>query len=394
MDRGHRPVIALLAALGLAMVVPAAQQDPKRLEAERRQLNEQIQRLQRRVQEAAVEKDRRLRALRDADRSVSRAQNELTEVRAERAARNAVRRHLESERAARVEERRKTEADLGKQLRAAYFMGRNEPLKLLLNQQSPAEFSRNLAYYGYLGRLRADQMAELSENIRKIDELTAQIEAEEGRLAALEQAHAERLGGLEKARKSQSQVLASLEKETASRAAQLSQARKAREQLDRTLEELRRATRSSPYDPDAPFARTRSRLSWPVAGKVSVTYNETMSSGLKSDAIEIDTDRGAPVRAIHEGRVWISDWVPGRGYTVAIDHGDGYLSVYSHLDEIHAAGNTEVAGGDTIGIAGVSGGRKRPGLYFQIRRAAKDSDKNYTPIDPRPWFRTPAPPAN
>lgn len=376
------------------MVVPAAQQDPKRLEAERRQLTEQIQRLQRRVQEAAVEKDRRLRALRDADRSVSKAQSELTRVRTERAEALAVRRHLESERAERQAERDKTEADLARQLRAAYFMGRNEPLKLLLNQQSPAEFSRNLAYYGYLGRLRADQMAELSENIRKIDELTAQIEAEEQRLAALEQEHAERLGGLEKARKSQSQVLASLEKESASRTAQLRQARKAREELDRSLEELRRATKSLPYDPDAPFARTRGRLSWPVAGTISVTYGTTMSSGLKADGIEIDTDRGAPVRAIHEGRVWISDWRSQRGYIVAIDHGDGYVSLYMHLDEIHVAENRKVAAGDTIGLAGVSGGRKRPGLFFQLRHAAKASDKNLTPIDPRPWFRTPAPPAN
>src|SRR5688572_6396277 len=161
MDTGYRRIAALLVAMGLALALPAAQPDPAREEAAQRARAERIQRLQRQVQQDLVEKNEQSRRLRDADRSVTKAQSELTRLRAERAERSAVRRHLEAEKAERETERARTEADLARQLRAAYFMGRSEPLKLLLNQRSPSEFSRKLTYYGYLGRVRADQMQEL-----------------------------------------------------------------------------------------------------------------------------------------------------------------------------------------------------------------------------------------
>lgn len=383
---------ALLAAFGLALTLPAAQPDAAKAEAELKRVTETIQRLQRQVQRDTVEKDRRARALRDSEREVAKARGELTRLRAQRAERAAIRKHLESEKAEREAERRRIEEELSQQLRAAYMMGRNEPLKLLLNQRNPAEASRNLTYYGYLGRLRVGQMDELSANIAKIDELTAQIEAEDAELAALERQEKERAAELDKALKQRGQALASFEREAGSRQQQLQARQQERKELSDLIEKLRQATKSLPYDPKAPFANARGRLSWPVNGRITVNYGASMSSGLKSDGIEIETDRGAPVRAIHEGRVIHSDWVKGRGLLVIIDHGNRYLSVYGHLDELHVDAGRKVAAGDSLGTAGVSGGRKDPGLYFQIRYAAK-ADQSPNPVDPRPWFRTPAPPA-
>jgi septal ring factor EnvC (AmiA/AmiB activator) len=392
MQPRYRRVALLVAALGLALALPAAQQDPARAEAELRKVTESIQRLQRQVQRDVVEKDRRARALRDSEREVAKVRGELRRLRAQRAERDAIRRHLDAEKAEREAQRRRTERDLADQLRAAYFMGRNEPLKLLLNQRNPAEFSRNLTYYGYLGRLRADQMRELSENIAKIDELASKIEAEDAELAALEQQEKQREGDLDKALQQRGQALATFQREAGSRSQQLAAQRQERKDLENLIEKLRQITKALPYDPKAPFANARRRLSWPVSGKIIVNYGATMTGGLRSDAIEIDTERGAPVRAIHEGRVIHSDWIKGRGHLVMVDHGNRYLSVYGQLDELHVEVNQRVAAGDALGTAGVSGGRSQPGLFFQIRHAAKANQK-YEPVDPRGWFRTPAPPA-
>jgi murein hydrolase activator len=396
MQHRHRRVATLTAALatalGLAFALPAAQPEAAKAEAELKRVTETIQRLQRQVQRDVVEKDRRARALRDSEREVARTRGELRRLRAQRAERSAIRQHLETEKAERAAERRRIEADLAQQLRAAYMMGRNEPLKLLLNQRNPAEVSRNLTYYGYLGRLRVGQMHTLSENIAKIEELSAQIEAEDAELAALERQEQDRAGELDKALKQRGQALVSFEREAGSRQQQLESRRQERKELTDLIEKLRRATRSLPYDPKAPFANARGRLSWPADGRIIVNYGATMASGLKSDGIEIDTARGAPVRAIHEGRVIHSDWVKGRGLLVIVDHGNRYLSVYGHLDELHVDAGRQVASGDSLGTAGVTGGRKDAGLYFQIRYAAR-ADQSHTPVDPRPWFRTPTPPA-
>lgn len=383
--RRNARLAAALVVLGAAMALPAAQQDPARAEAQLKALVDRIAREARQLQQNAAEKDQVGRDLRDTEKSVAKAQAELDRLRAERAERAAIRRHLENERAEREAEQRRTEEELARQLRAAYFMGRNEPLKLLLNQRSPAEFSRNLVYYGYLGRLRADQIREITDNIAKIEDLSANIAAEDAKLAELEAAQQKQVAELESARRQRGQALARLEREGRDRNASLQRLRREQQQLERVLEEARKAAKALPYDPNAPFAQTRGRLSWPTAGRLSVNYGATIPGIGKSTYIEIDTVSGAKVTAIHEGRIEFADYIDGRGNLVYLNHGNGYSSVYGHLDQLLRAAGTTVKGGEVIGTAGESGGRKDPGLYFAIYR-------NDTPVDPRGWFRSTAPP--
>lgn len=370
----------------MALALPAAQQDRKRTEADLKALTERIERVRRQVQQDALEKDRLARDLRAAETSVARARGSLEQLRAERAERSAARAQLLERRKEREAAQRRTEQDLSAQVRSAYLMGRNEPLKMLLNQRNPGEFSRNLTYYSYFGRLRAAQIEEIEQNIAEIERLTAEIDAEDAELARLEGRQKDQVAELESARRQRGQVLASLEKQSATRSAQLARMQQQQAQLERLLKQLSRATEAVPYDPNAPFAQVRGKLSWPVAGKVDVDFGGQRAGGMRSDGIEIDAERGASVKAVHEGRVVYADWLPGRGLLIILDHGNGYLSLYGHADQLFRQVGAKVQAGETIASAGDSGGRKRAGLYFEIRRAGK-------PVDPRGWFRAKAPPA-
>jgi murein hydrolase activator len=383
-----KPVFRIVGAclLCVALALPAAQQDRKRTEADLQSVRDRIERVQRQVQQDSVEKNRLTRDLRDAERSVSGVRGSLRELRAKRAERTAARQQLASEKEARETERQGMEKDLATQLRAAYFMGRNEPLKLLLNQRNPGEVSRNMAYYGYFGRHRAEQIAQLNENIAAIDELSSRIAAEDAELAQLEDQQKQRVGELEGVRKQRGVVLASLERQTRSRSAQLANLQKQQEQLERLLRQLSRAIEAVPFDPNAPFAQLRGKLAWPVAGRIGVNYGALLAGGLRSTGVEIEAERGADVHAVHEGRVVYADWLPGRGLLIILDHGNGYYSLYGHNEQLFRQAGTRVKAGETIATAGDTGGRKEPGLYFEIRRAGK-------PVDPRGWFRSSAPPA-
>ena len=380
-------VIALVAALGVALALPAAQSDRTSAEADLAALKERIARVQRQMQQDTVEKNRQSRALRDAERQVSRAQGELRDLRSQRAQRQETRRELLADREASEVSRRATETDLAAQLKAAYMMGRNEPLKLLLNQGSPAEFSRNLAYYGYFGRLRARQIDDIKTDIANIDELTTKIEAEEAELQRLEGAQKQRVGELEDASRERSKALASLEKEASNRAASLRRLQAQQREMEELIRRLAKAAESVPYDAKAPFAKVKGGISWPVAGRIAVNFGETPAGGVRSNGIEIDTERGGEVRAIHEGRVIYADWMNLLGQLIIIDHGGGYWSLYGHTEEqlFKRQGDT-VKAGDVIATVGDSGGRKRPGLYFEVRQNGK-------PVDPRGWFKSKTPPA-
>jgi septal ring factor EnvC (AmiA/AmiB activator) len=139
-----------------------------------------------------------------------------------------------------------------------------------------------------------------------------------------------------------------------------------------------------PLDSASPFGKLRGKLAWPAAGRVVSRFGETRAGGIKWDGMLLAGEQGAAVRAVSSGRVVYADWLPGLGLLTIIDHGDGYLSLYAHNERLYKSVGERVVAGDQIGAVGDTGGRSRPELYFEIRKAGK-------PIDPRPWFRSSAP---
>jgi murein hydrolase activator len=244
-----------------------------------------------------------------------------------------------------------------------------------------------LAYYGYFGRLRASQIEGINENLSRIEEIKTQIEAEDVELQKIEAGRKEKLQALEGARRQRGRVLANLDKESRSRSAQLSRLQSQQAQLEKLIRDLNRALESEPIDPDDPFGRLRGKLIWPVAGEVAAGFGDTRVGNLKWSGLSINATQGAPVKAVSAGKVIFADWLSGRGLLIILDHGNGYLSLYGHNEQLFKQVGSQVDAGDTISAAGDSGGRSRSGLYFEIRRGGK-------PVDPRPWFRSGAPPAN
>ena len=322
--------------------------------------------------------------LRSAEVSVSRAREVLEDLRRERAVRAARRAALAAHKRELQAELASNRDALAGQLRAAYLIGREEPLKLLLNQKDPARAGRMFVYYSYFGRARASQIRLIEADVHGVEQLDGELEAEDAKLAELEQRQRAELASLEQARSRRTQVLASLEAESHSRAQSLERLRSQQAGLERLLRELRRATEKFPVDGNDAFAHLRGKLAWPVSGRIVARFGESRAGGLKWDGLLVATERGAPVRAVYQGRVIYADWLPGLGLLTIVDHGDGYMSLYGHNERLHKAVGERVAAGDTIASAGDSGGSNRPELYFEIRRSGK-------PVDPRPWFQAPEP---
>jgi len=139
-----------------------------------------------------------------------------------------------------------------------------------------------------------------------------------------------------------------------------------------------------PTDSKDAFAKLRGRLAWPVTGRLVASFGQTRAGGVKWDGMLLTGTQGAPVRTIYHGRIVYADWLSGLGLLIIVDHGDGYLSLYGHNERLYKEVGERVTAGETIATLGDSGGRPRPELYFEIRKAGR-------PIDPRPWFKSPAP---
>ena len=378
-----RRFLALLVC-ALAVVPAGATSESAKAEAQLRDIRAEIERVRSQVQRDAAERERLARRLRDAEQSATAARAERDRLRREQAERVQRRAELALEKRERETELEGERAALAAQMRAAYMIGREEPLKLLLNQRDPARAGRMFAYYGYFGRARAGQIARIEDFVARIAELDAELEAEQARLADLETRQREEVERLDKARAERGEVLASLTAEARSRAASLDRLRREQAALEKLLRELRRAIEKFPSDSKSPFARMRGKLAWPTTGRVIARYGQTRAGGLKWDGVLLSTTRGAPVRAVYHGRVIYADWLAGLGLLVILDHGDGYLSLYGHNEQIYRKVGERVTAGDPVAAAGDTGGRSSPELYFEIRRAGR-------PVSPIPWFRNPRP---
>jgi septal ring factor EnvC (AmiA/AmiB activator) len=351
--------------------------DARQARAQLEALREQIARIARQVSRGQAERDRLTRQLQATEKSVGQAQAALDDLRQQREAGATQRAQLETQKRQRQADLASSRNALAGQLRAAYLIGRQEPLKLLLNQGDPALAGRMFVYYSYFGRARAVAIQAIEADLQRIGQLDDQLQAQDAKLAGLQQQQQVQVSALQQARSHRMQVLASISAQTQTRAQRLSRLRQQQSDLESLLAQLRRATASLPPESlgHSPFAQ----LPRPVAGKVIEGYGQVRAGGLRWQGDLFATERSAPVRAVSQGRVVYADWLAGLGLLIIIDHGGGYMSLYGHNARLYESVGQHVAAGQTIAQAGDSGGGTRPELYFEIRKEGK-------PVDPRVWL--------
>jgi len=355
---------------------------PGRTEAELRALREKIGRISEQVSRDALERDRLSGDLRASELSLGQARDAFGRVNREFADRSAHRAALAQQRMQQQQALAYERAALAAQLRVAYMIGHQEPLKLLLNQRDPLHSGRLFAYYGYFGRARADQIAQIQAQVQRLEQLDAELQQQQSELATLKATQQQQLGQMERARNQRQQVLASLTAAARTREQSLARLKSQQAALEGLLRELNRSLKSiAPPDNATAFGRARGQLPWPVAGQLTAQFGDTRASGVRWEGVVIATERDAPVRAVSSGRVVYADWLPGLGLLVIVDHGEGYMSLYGHNDRLLKAAGEPVAAGEPIAAAGDTGGRAAPELYFEIRQGGK-------PVNPAPWFRS------
>jgi septal ring factor EnvC (AmiA/AmiB activator) len=273
-------------------------------------------------------------------------------------------------------------AALGKQVLAAYMIGRQEQLKLLLNQSNPASFGRTLAYYGYFAQERSGKIDIIQTQVMRLQQVVAEIEQQGAQLKTLESETSREVAALEHARADRADALAALSKQVASGNQQLAGLKREEQAVESLVADLARVLQDFPVDPTQSFERMRGKLPWPVLGRVTAHYQEqqaSSASGMRWNGDMIEAARGAKVRAPYFGRVVYADWLQGLGLLLIIGHSGGYMTLYGHAEVLYKSVGDWVAPGDVIAALSDAGGAA-PQLYFEIREGRKT-------VDPKVWLK-------
>jgi len=378
-----RLLAILLIGLALSRAFPVwANVDPVATKKELQKIQSRIQDLQKEIKrtqnrrsetEQALQKAERAisdtrRKLRDANQSMARSEAKLQEL---RSAQRNLNQAKDAQRAA-----------LKQDINAAYRSGRQEYVKLLLNQEQPDKMARLMKYYDYFHQARMERITAFNQTLNDIKSNEVSINEEVTQLVTLKADLNQEQQRLQDAKEQRKLALAKLDSSLQSDASKVTSLKTSQNELEEILHQVQTTLSDLPSNiGKQPFSKLKGKLSWPSQGRVVKRFGNRRESGsLRWNGVVISTQEGSQVKAVHYGRVVFSDWMRGFGMLTIVDHGDGYLSLYGHNETLLKSPGDWVDSGEAIAYSGRSGGQDQASLYFEIR-------KNGKPVNPSHWCR-------
>jgi murein DD-endopeptidase MepM/ murein hydrolase activator NlpD len=98
--------------------------------------------------------------------------------------------------------------------------------------------------------------------------------------------------------------------------------------------------------------------------------------------IDIAAPIGTPVYSPEAGTVLQAGPASGFGLAVAVQHSDGAISLYGHVNQFFVEPGQAVAGGERIAEVGNRGQSTGPHLHFEIHRGGLYAERS----NPVPWL--------
>ena len=270
---------------------------------------------------------------------------------------------------------------LSELIRSAYSAGHQQNLKMLLNQQDPAQAGRAQEYFNYLNRARTEQIDSFLTTIEQQKQAEAKLQQTLIAQNRLLKEQKDKKRERQRQRLQRKKLLAELSNKINNQENTLSSLETSRGRIETLLKSLGELLADIPTSPseNQPFASRKGKLPWPVKGHFLGKFGQSKNNGdLKWNGVLIEANHGTPIRVISHGRIAFSDWLQGFGFITIIDHSNGYMSLYGHSETLLKQTGDWVSAGDVIATAGDSGGQEQSGVYFEIRSRGK-------PVNPSLW---------
>ena len=355
---------------------------PANKETELKAVQEHIAKVSQSIQVDAEKRDSLVGRLKEDDESIQTAREELADIKTRRMIVEQQLNALQVERKSTEQQIADERSALANELKIAYMNGRSEQLKILLTQQDPAQMGRMLGYYGYFGRERAQRIETINDHLAHLSLLAERIQTQSSKLRSVETDHAKSVSNLARAREKRVGTLRQVEANLKNDNQRLAKLQADAKALARLIEELRVAAEArAQASGQARITVTgHGQWPWPVKGEVIAKFGQLRAGGpLKWDGLMIAAAEGSPVRAPAAGRVLYSDWLPGLGLLLVLDHGNGIMSLYGHNEQLYKKTGEDVKAGELLAAVGDSGVGGRSGLYLEIRNGKR-------PVDPLSWL--------
>lgn len=380
-------LLLVLCCLPLIGTAHASQQE------ELENLRKRINAMQREMDKTSESKSEASDALRESERAISDSNRKLSELAGQQRIADRRLNELRKQEQQLNDSLKGQQILLGNLLHQQYLGGKHEYLMLLLNNRNPDQVARDLQYYQYIARNRADWLSVLRNDLAELNLVSLATRAQRAELETLRAEQSEQKTILKKEQRARQRVLGKLSHQLRQQRREINRLHRDENRLAQLVDKLTRMlaqpkSRSlflndnlpdNRFDGN-PFDQLKGRLVLPVKGAVTNRFGTPRpDSTVLWKGLFIRTSSGQAVKAVAAGRVVFADWLRGFGNLLIIDHGKAYMSLYGNNETLYKQVGDELRGGDTIAGVGNSGGNEDSGLYFELRHQSK-------PLDPMKWM--------
>lgn len=223
-----------------------------------------------------------------------------------------------------------------------------------------------------------EQRDDLLDVRRQLDRSREEREAEFAKYSELADARTRRLAALNRSARSTERRLAALQKDESRLNSLLAALERARR------DDASRALRGATPLPGSITTADIGNLDWPVEGTIVYRFGrDTLPSGgiIRWNGVGIAAAVGTPVHAVESGKVRLVGQFGTYGLTIVLEHGNGYYSVYSHLQSASVKLGGTANKGQAIGTVGGENSDYGSHLHFEIR------GENQVALDPTEWLK-------
>ncbi len=409
--------------ISFALCVPlcAGANQAERKQSELDALQQRLQTLQEEYRNTQADRQEAADGLRQSERAISDASRQLRQLAGERQRVQAELHSLAEQADATAQRIRVQQSHLAQALRSAYLRGQGDALKFMLNGADPNQTARDLRYLTYLSRAQQAMIETLRGDLAQLAALRQRTQKKSHDLAQLKAAHEAEQQNLMAEKQQREQVILKLSDQIQQQRLEISRLKRDEQNLTQLVERLNRmmvqqaareaartraAQQTKPpraeekgtddtsrrpvavntetpvaFSSDRPFSRLKGSLRLPVAGELMNRFGAPREDGgLSWKGLFIRAAEGSVVKVIAAGQVVFSEWLRGFGNIIIVDHGEGYMSLYSNNESLYKQVGERVQPGDAIAAVGNSGGQPEPGLYFEMRHQSR-------PVNPLLWMK-------
>lgn len=249
-------------------------------------------------------------------------------------------------------------------------------IKIILNQENPESFNRMNHYYQYSSVARARWIQSIQKTRDEWFSIRQQIKSELGDLNKLKLEYLDYKSKIKQAQRERKLILVHLKQHIKTEEQQLNDLIQNKKNLEALLLGL-----SNPQtEAHASFLTLKGKMIRPLLGKITLPFQSRRTpQSLPEQGVFIAAPMNSNIYAVASGRVVFSDWLQGFGMLLIIDHGEGYMSLYAHCNDLLKSVGDKISKGDLIARSGNSGGWPSSGILFEIR-------KNGKPLNPSEWI--------